>query len=134
MIAGFFYSLTFQFPETATQDVGPAFMPRVYCGLIVLLGGLLIIQGFRDQSKKEGTERTIGYALATMGFVLLYLILIPYLGFYLSTALFVFALLVFSKVRNKMALISVSLGTPLFIFVVFEKLLKVAIPLGSLFS
>lgn len=54
MIAGFFYSLTFQFPETATQDVGPAFMPRVYCGLIVLLGGLLIIQGFRDQSKKKG--------------------------------------------------------------------------------
>lgn len=133
-LAGFFYSKTFNFPQLQTQELGAEFMPRVYCTLLIILGGILIIQGLRDKSEKNQKENTMGYAVMTMLIVLVYLVIIPLLGFYISTVLVVFGLLVFSKVRNKIILFTIPIGTILFIFIFFQKLLKVSIPLGSLFS
>ncbi|MFC0273388.1 tripartite tricarboxylate transporter TctB family protein [Metabacillus herbersteinensis] len=133
-IAGFFYAQSYQIKEVNVAEIGPIIMPRIYCGLLIVLGGIVVIQGLLDKSAKEERENTMGYAAASMGFVLLYILLIPFTGFYLSTVLLVAGLLFFSKVRNKILLISVPLGATLFIYIGFEKLLKVAIPIGSLFS
>jgi putative tricarboxylic transport membrane protein len=134
IVAGVFYSLTFQFPKIALQETGPAFMPRIYCGALIILGLILLIQGIKTKTTSHATESTMKFALAAMGFIFVYLVIIPVIGFYLSTVLIVFSLLLFSKVRNKIILASVSLGTALFVYVFFAKLLKVSIPLGLLFS
>jgi putative tricarboxylic transport membrane protein len=134
IVAGVFYSLTFQFPKMAMQDTGPAFMPRIYCGILIILGIILFIQGIKTKTTNNTAESTMKFALTSMGFILVYLVIIPVIGFYLSTVIIVFGLLLFSKVRNKIVLVSVSLGTALFVYVFFGKLLKVSIPLGSLFS
>lgn len=133
ILGGFFYALTFDFPQLNAKDPGPAFMPRIYCGLLILFGLIVFIQGILDKSKKEEKEKTFRYAIASMGIVLLYIIVMPIIGFNISTLFLVFFLLLFSKVRSKIILISVPIGTVLFIFIVFVKLLKVSIPTGLLF-
>lgn len=134
ILAGFFYSRTFNFPNLQAQDIGAAFMPRVYCILLILLGGILIVQGFLDKSENSGSENTMKYAMLSMVFILVYIILVPILGFYISTLLLVLGMLLFSKVRSKVILVTIPIGTILFIFVFFQQLLKVSVPLGSLFS
>lgn len=134
IVAAFFYAMTLDFPNLNLNDTGPAFLPRIYCGLLVLFGVILFIQGIRDKSEKKEKEKTLGYALASMGIVLAYIIIMPIIGFYIATVLLVLALLLFSRVRSKIVLISVPIGTVLFIFIIFVKLLKVSIPVGSLFS
>lgn len=134
VIGGFFYFLTFNFPELETTEVGPAFLPRVYCGLLIIFCVILFIQGLIEKGKEKTEEKTLGYALASMGIVLLYVWILPIVGFYISTLLTIFSLLLFSRVRSKLILISIPIGSVLFVFIVFEKLLKVSIPLGSLFS
>ncbi|WOV88094.1 tripartite tricarboxylate transporter TctB family protein [Sporosarcina oncorhynchi] len=133
-IGGFFYYLTLDFPETKSTDTGAAFMPRIYCGLLIVFGLILFIQGLLDKNKVERIDRTIGYALISMAIVLAYVLTMPYIGFYISTALTIFGLLLFSKVRKVSTLVSVPLGAILFVYIVFGILLKVSIPLGSLFS
>ncbi|WP_246603009.1 tripartite tricarboxylate transporter TctB family protein [Sporosarcina aquimarina] len=132
-LGGLFYYLTLDFPKLNTADTGAAFLPRIYCGLLILFGIILLIQGIRDHSKNEESSQTVRYALISMVIVLAYILVIPYIGFYVSTALTIFSLLFFSKVRKAVTLVSVPLGAVLFVFLVFEKLLKVSIPMGSLF-
>ncbi|MFD1206217.1 MULTISPECIES: tripartite tricarboxylate transporter TctB family protein [Sporosarcina] len=133
LIGGFFYFLTLDFPDRNTMEVGAAFLPRIYCGLLIIFGLILFIQGILDKEKSEKQWMTIGYALISMVIVLAYILAMPFIGFYISTALVIFGLLFFSKVRRVATLISVPLGAVLFVYIVFELLLKVSIPLGSLF-
>lgn len=132
-IGGFFYFLTMDFPELNNTETGPAFLPRIYCGLLVVFGLILFIQGILDKNKEVKKEKTFLFALLSMGIVCLYIVVMPYVGFYISTALTLVALLLFSKIRSILTLVSVPVGALLFVYVVFELLLKVQIPSGSLF-
>ena len=134
IVAGFFYSQTFDFPQLDNQLIGADFMPRVYCILLIILGCILLIQTYRDKDDTEEEESTMKYSIGAMLFVILYVIVIPYIGFYISTFLLVLGLLLFSKVKNKIYLIAIPVGTSLFIYVFFQILLKVSIPMGTLFS
>ncbi|WP_223634619.1 tripartite tricarboxylate transporter TctB family protein [Planococcus sp. 4-30] len=134
IIAGFFYSQTFDFPQLDSQLIGADFMPRVYCIMLILLGCILLIQTYRDKEEADEQENTMKYSIGAMFFVILYVIVIPYIGFYISTFLLVLGLLLFSKVKNKILLIAIPVGTSLFIYVFFQILLKVSIPMGTLFS
>lgn len=132
----FFITNTLEFPELTLEPMGPAFMPRLYSILLIFLGLILAIKALREKKNQENTsvENNMKYVLLSMLIVLIYVLLIPYLGFYVSTLVFCFVFLVFSKVNNKIVLVSVPIGTISLIYIFFDKILKVAIPLGSLFS
>lgn len=132
----FFITNTLEFPELTLEPMGPAFMPRLYSILLIFLGLILAIKALREKKNQENTsvENNMKYVLLSMLIVLIYVLLIPYLGFYVSTLVFCFVFLVFSKVNNKVVLILVPIGTISLIYIFFDKILKVAIPLGSLFS
>ncbi|MUV37057.1 hypothetical protein JNUCC1_00863 [Lentibacillus sp. JNUCC-1] len=134
VIGVFFYTLTFSFKKLGNQLIGAEFMPRVYCGLLIVLGFILLVQTYRDKSKKDEKKNTMKYALGTMVIVLLYIIVIPLVGFYLATVFTILGLLLFSKVKNKIIIFLLPIGTVAFVYVAFDKLLKVSIPIGSLFS
>lgn len=137
VIGGLFYFLTFSFPKIETDVLGPDFLPRFYCILLILFGLILVIQGVIKKNSNEETEiqrgKTVGYALSSMAIVFLYIIVLPYIGFYISTVLAMVALLYFSKIRKLPVLVGVPLAVALFVFIIFEKLLKVPVPTGSLF-
>lgn len=134
LFAGFFYAQTFDFPQLDNQLIGAEFMPRFYCILLIILGGILLFQRSTEKDEGDQEESTMKYSIGAMGLVILYVIIIPFVGFYLSTILMVLGLLLFSKVKNKIVLVAIPVGTSLFIYVFFQILLKVSIPVGSLFS
>jgi len=134
VIGGFFYAMTFGFKKLGSQLIGADFMPRVYCILLIFLGFILLIQGYRDKSENDDKKGTIIHSLGAMITVVLYIIAIPYIGFYLGTFLMVLGMLIFTKIVNKFVLFLVPLGAAVFVYVAFEKLLSVSIPHGMLFS
>ncbi len=134
LIGIFFIANTLDFPNLDLEPLGAAFMPRLYSILLIFLGLILVMQAIRDNKEKKEAKSNVKYALISMFIVIVYVLFIPPLGFYISTFLFTFIFLLFSKVRNKIVLVSVPVGTVLFIYICFDKILKVAIPAGSLFS
>lgn len=132
----FFIANTLSFPNITLEPMGPAFMPRMYGAILIFLGLILAITTLKEKKKEENEneEKNMKYVLLSMLIVLTYVLLIPYFGFYIATLAFSVVFLIFSKVYNKIVLVSVPIGTVLLIYVFFDKILKVAIPLGSLFS
>lgn len=139
IISGLFFVLTLDFPTVAaTADVGPSFMPRIYSFFLALLAIILLIQGIRENIKKEKdsvtTYENIGLVLIIMLLTTVYVFLIPYLGFYLVSLVFIILFLLISRVKKISSIILVSIFTNVFIYVFFERLLHVPIPMGMLFS
>lgn len=137
ILGGLFYILTYGFPDIDTDILGPDFLPKLYSVFLVIFGLILIINAIikkkRETAEMRSTNHSFLYGLASMLIVFIYILVLPYIGFYISTILVMLALLYFLKVRNYVILFSVSLGTITFLFIIFEKLLKVPIPSGSLF-
>src|SRR5699024_6487567 len=134
-----FFVLSMDFPTVAvTTDVGPAFMPRMYTVFLALLSIVLLIQGIKEKIKKEKYSITnyenIGLVLIIMALTVVYVFLIPYLGFYLVSLIFIITFLFISRVKKLWTILFVSIFTNVFVFVFFEKLLAVPIPVGMLFS
>jgi putative tricarboxylic transport membrane protein len=133
-ISGYFYSMTKAFPQNQMQDTGPDFMPRIYCGFLIFLSLILLVKEVVSKKREEKKENTILYAVVAMGMIFIYLFLIPYTGFYLSTAAVIISFLLFTKVKSLYTLSAVPLGTIAFIYIFFEKFLSVSLPLGALFT
>lgn len=137
ILGALFYILTYGFPDIETDILGPGFLPKLYSILLVIFGLILIINAIvkrkREANEVKSTNYSYLYGLASMLIVFVYILVLPYIGFYISTILVMLALLYFLKIRNYIILFSVSLGTVIFLFTIFEKLLKVPIPSGSLF-
>lgn len=131
-ISVMFFYLTLSFKKVESNEVGAAFMPRVYAIVLIILGIILFLQSLK--SKDEENPSDFKMVAITMGVIAGYILLTPMLGFYISTLISVLALLLFSRVRKPILLITVPMGISLFIYVCFEKLLHVPIPFGMFFS
>lgn len=123
--SAYFYE-TFQFLSS-----GAALVPRIYAVILIVFSLLLIVRSFFTKQRYEsGNIKRIVIAMA-MFFI--YIVTIPWLGFYLSSSLFILALLLFRKVKNVYILVGVPVGSSVFIYLFFQKALNVPVPLG-LFS
>jgi putative tricarboxylic transport membrane protein len=133
VIAACFVIMTFQFKAIEVQDTGPAFLPRIYAGCLVLLSLLLLIKSLKskEQSQKFTSTRL---ALLTMLLFTILILLIPFLGFYLITPIVIFFFLKIFNEKNLFVLLGVPIGVVLFVFFIFQKLLFVPIPTGTIFQ
>jgi len=103
-------------------------MPRMYSVLLFLCGILLIIQSFKKSGNIHVENKKLMALIVLL--VFLYIILMPILGFYIVTPVFLFIALWFLKVRRKWSLILVPFLATFSVFLFFQYLLKVPIPLG----
>lgn len=137
LVGSFFYYLTLDFPSIETDVLGAAFLPKLYSILLIIFGVILItkklVKSNTNPENQEGEFKGFFYGLSSMVIVLIYVLLLPYIGFYIATILVMLTLLYFLKVRKILVLLSVSVGVTLFVFILFEKLLKVPLPTGVLF-
>ncbi|SEH41852.1 Tripartite tricarboxylate transporter TctB family protein [Halobacillus karajensis] len=129
----YFYE-TMSFPSSDLQMTSPAFIPRVYCILLFILSAFLIAGSFKREEGGGGSRPPFLHSLMAMGMTSLYIIAIPFLGFYITTVLFIVALLYFAKVKNYAVLTSIPIGTLAFLYLFFVKVLNVGLPVGSLFQ
>lgn len=137
IISGLFFVLTYGFPTGQSNELGPSFMPRMYASFLFFLSIILLFQGIKENStnkKSEPIYKNIALVALIMFLFVVYVFLIPYLGFYLVSIAFMVVFLKITQVKNLFKILLVSGATNLFIFIFFQKMLHVPVPVGSLFS
>ena len=91
----------------------------------------------KEGIKKEeqtGEPGAMLQVIVTMGFIILYLIVMPYLGFVIATLVFVAGIMLYLGMRNILVLIFVPIGVTLFGYLVFNNILYIFLPRGVIFG
>ena len=132
--------LTTGIPErTLPNTPGPPFFPRILTVCLLTLSVAWLIQSVRGKSDEippgemaaTGGRGRRGAGLLAF---LLYLMVLPYLGFPLSTPpLFAVLMWVFGE-RRPVAICAYSLAVPLFFYVLFKLLFRIQLPASPLFG
>jgi len=132
VISVFFYYNTLGFKKLNTADVGPAAMPRLFSIILMVLGIILFTQSFLDKENRKAKKiEKIIFVLT--GVFLMYVFLIPVLGFYSTTIFFILIMLFITKTKQITFYLFVPLFSCIFVFAFFEYFLTVPVPKGILF-
>ncbi|MGH8736520.1 MAG: tripartite tricarboxylate transporter TctB family protein [Burkholderiales bacterium] len=134
-------ALTRGLPQSAMVPVGPGFYPRVVLVMMAVLSLMLLIFDLRAgrAGRPGGAKPALppNYRLVAITFsaFIVYVVLLPPLGFRIATFLFVAALqwlLERPRGMRRWALLAViALATPLLTHLAFEHYLSVLLPRGS---
>ncbi|MBP5161863.1 MAG: tripartite tricarboxylate transporter TctB family protein [Spirochaetales bacterium] len=132
-----FYLLTFNLRVSklaAEAGATPRTMPRLWALLMALasIGAFFAI--IKSENKPdEKFNRWIFALLVGVGSIFS-VIMVQYIGYYLSSAIFIVVVMIAMGERNKLQLILVPVIWCLFTYFVFYKMLYIKLPFGSLFS
>ena len=118
--------------------LGPSYWPKFLLICLMGLSFLVAIDAFRERKKgsseKEGTSKIdtgkVRFLFA-FGFIVLYLILIQVFGFIICTPFFMIAFMYLLGERNKIWILSVSIGVTFLIVFAFTKAMYVPLPRGQ---
>lgn len=123
------------FPPGSNGALGPGFFPRVLAVLVIFLSVLELIGSRKAEIPEEQIEVTlfkkenVRVWIAIAG-VILYIWCLKIIGFRLMTPIYLFAMLLYFKVKNKAVLIGVPFGITILLHYVFTVLLHVQLPHG----
>lgn len=129
------YIVAITFLVIATQMKGDAgLFPKFLSLLIIILNTIQLIMIFLKKAKpsKNIDDLVIKKIFIIILDCLIYVIVIKYLGFIISTILFLVSTVFLLDVKNKKIGVITSIITVLVIYVCFKLLLKVPIPYGVL--
>lgn len=141
-LSGWLYANLGKIPANPLVPIGPSFYPRFLLVLIVLLSLALLIQDVASLRKKTAKPKTElrtalkKYQPTILSFLIfaLYILLLPTLGYLVSTMLFVTALqwlLGRPVLRRLFTSCFIGFLTSLTTYVIFEKYLHVLLPRQS---
>lgn len=143
----FLLYLTRGLPQSALVPIGPDFYPRIVLGITAFLSALLIVIDVLSMRRKRGIAETVpalqaaaskNYRLVVLTFMVfgLYVAMLPWLGYRISTFLFVATLQPLlerpQSLRGWIFVLVTAAVTALVTFVVFEDYLQVLLPRGTL--
>jgi hypothetical protein len=130
-------------PQSALVPIGPDFYPRIVLVITAALSGMLIIADVLARRRSRGEtadapaapeKRNYHLVALTFAVFAIYVLLLPYLGFRISTFLFVAALqAVIEKPRGwrRWAIVIIAaLATVIVTYLAFEVYLSVLLPRG----
>jgi hypothetical protein len=140
----FFYVLTYHFSgyeiEKIPHDMGPAFLPRLLLGALVLESIVLVFQAILKKGKSDSDGKPVklkpifqGRPMIMLGAFLLYIYLTTLFGYNVATLAFVFLAFLFLGVRSFWVLILVPPIITLATYFLFGTVLNIYLPSGSLF-
>jgi hypothetical protein len=125
-----FFLLAMEFPPSLNpHDLGPDLLPKIISLMQVFLGIGWILQTFlRPQNSGGFPMKHPVNILAIMGLILAYAWAMPKIGYYISTGLFLPAMLLLAMERRSLRIAGTTLGFILFAWGAFDLLLKVPLP------
>jgi putative tricarboxylic transport membrane protein len=129
------FALTLGLKDNPLVPIGPGFYPRIVLGLTAALAAALVAFDLFGR-QASAAAATANYRLVVVVFVVfgLYVGALPFLGFRISTLLFVAALQValeFPQDRRGWAMVAVTaLVTTVASYFLFERYLQVLLPRG----
>ena len=123
---------TFYFPPPLGPHApGPAIFPRIIIFIMFLFGALLTYSSLTSSKKEARIDLTavkVNGFLLSVGLIVLYLFLLPYLGFVWDSFLYL-CLTLFPRMKSKFKVVLVSaIGVACF-YLIFVVLLRVRLPL-----
>lgn len=117
----------------AADRLGPRFFPRLLAGALAASAFALIWRSLGGRSDPAPLPPVrIGQFLWTLGLTLAYVLLLPPLGYLITTVLYVAALIWLLGYRNLVGLAATSAGVTAVLYLVFARALHVLVPLGPL--
>lgn len=131
-LAGAYYAAADALPTSLLADgVGAAGIPKL---LAVALALLSLVLGARSLLASQGAAAVDGshlraLGIAGLGFV--YVAAAPYLGYPLALALLVAAATLYYGERPRPAVVAYAFGCAMLLWLVFAKLLGIAMPAGA---
>lgn len=130
------FSIYFFYIAT-TMRAGAAKFPKIIMGLMILLSIGCLIQGIikTRSNVNTGSEASaqvlwseIKIPLLVFCMITLYVIALQYIGFIISTLIFIPALMLFYRNRNKLLIVCCTVFTIAFIYTLFTVVLKLQLP------
>ena len=142
-IAGIAYSQTFYFDVTIPNyPIGATGWPRAVAALIAIGATLQFLHKLAGLSPETEADADsvdpsvrparIGQRIGIFGLPFLYLFVTPWIGFYVSTPIFVATLLLLLEVRSARAIAGVTLLVYGLVLVLFTRFFFVALPTGRI--
>jgi hypothetical protein len=135
--------LSFGLPKLPIVPIGPGFYPAIVLAFMAVTSAVLAIQDIIAQRRAAGAapsepaagpRRAYGLVAAAFAVVTAYIVLLPQLGFRISTALFVatfqFVLERPATLYRWLILIAIAIATSLITYLVFDTYLSVLLPRG----
>jgi putative tricarboxylic transport membrane protein len=128
------FALTLGLKQNPLVPIGPGFYPRIVLGLSAVLAVLLIVFDLRAPKVSEASKAN--YPLVLLVFVVfgIYIGLMPWIGFRVSTFLFVAALQSLlgppKGLKGWLVVLATALITTAATYVLFERYLTVLLPRG----
>ncbi len=132
-IAVLFYTRTF--PTLEKGYPGPSLFPNILAVLFIISGITLVVQGVRSGEKilrfeTSGITRSgLINILLALGAIIFYIFLSDFLGFQITSFILLFGLMKWLRVSMAWSLV-MACGVTLAIYVLFAKILLVALPWG----
>jgi hypothetical protein len=133
-----FYIISYSFPVPRglmASNTNASTIPRAWFYSLVAATALALLPIFTAKETPDpewgGSLKNIGIIL---GFLIISVVMFKFIGYYLSSALFVVATLWVLGVRKKIQLITLPLGWLVFSYFIFARLLYVQLPVGIIFS
>lgn len=132
-IAILFYIITLSFPAPSKVDlVGAQGVPKLWIFLLLPLVGFQFFLLFKTlPNTAEYNKKHLVFSFLAM--LLSYALLIPILGYWLATLLYLPAALFLLNYIQVKLMLSLSLGWLLFSYFIFQRMLMVDLPKGLLF-
>lgn len=135
VLLGFLASLAVQLPQI--PDVSRTYPTILIVVAIIMTVGLLLKSVLRYKHDEMVETNVISQLKIILPFCLMiiaYLILMGYLGYIISTVVFMIAALCYLRMKNKIAVIVLALAMTVIIYYVFTNYLIVVLPVGKLIN
>ena len=114
------------------DEIGPSVVPRLWIAILIALNIYLIIRTLLDKDEPDPKFGRIDTVLLFFGIVVVYLILTPLIGYFISTFIFLFIGMYVLSYKKIVTMVTISGGWLLFSYLIFFKLLYVPLPQGRL--
>ena len=137
LITLLFFIMTFSLRVSkmaAESGASPRTLPRLWAFLMIFasIGAYVAILG-KNSKEDEGFSRWIFALLVGLGSIFSVLVF-KFIGYYLSSAIFIVVVMIAMKEKNKLQLILTPIIWCVFTYFVFNKFLFIKLPVGMLFE
>ncbi len=129
------YILTLNFPTFGKCGVpGPEFFPRILAILFLLISVIQISKSFIEKDNKTQEIEKVNYIrmLILIGLFAFYILFLDIIGFFITTIIFLMILQKLLSIKFKTSII-VTFIILVIIFLIFDKLFCVSLPMGIIF-
>lgn len=128
---------TSKFPKDVLMGVGPSYFPRILAITLLIASGGMIMNTILKDSKTayeiiDIRDKGIQRALLSLLITIVYCISLRFIGFIISSLIYLFIMMYLLKNRKYVRMIVVSCGVTLGVYFVFKGILNITLPTGFL--